>query len=762
MEDEDLLLNFDTSAPAHAPKRREPRKKTARTKPYARPAPAPRAAQAPSPSTPRADEPSAPKRARTAPKPASHADEAAQAVAAARRLSGHAPTRGTGYISSLFARDERLADQPEAVPRAAHVAPSNAPSMDGTFAGLGLDGLLTRHLTTRMGVGAQPTEIQRLAVPPLLATPPDATALRDVLIQAQTGSGKTLTYLLPIVQSLLPLSTESFIDRSVGTLAIILAPTRELARQIYTVLEKLLAMSLATDDADAPRYSRWMVPGLLTGGSTKNHEKQRLRRGCPILVATPGRLLDHLQNTSSLDVGKCRWLVLDEADRLLEMGFEEQLSGIIKALEGRRRLALQAAREALVESGALTERDGDAHVTDSLGIAWWAWRLRLVLCSATLDERVQVFADTTLHEPLLVRAGAPSEPRAPAADGAADTPAFTAPSQLQQHAVVVAPKLRLVTLVALLRHTVPRTAELPEKGPARVIVFLSSTDAVDFHWRALGGAKMGEAPPAADAASPLAQYSDLLPNTPLYRLHGSMSQKERVASLRAFRTLADDSGRDGVRRGGVLLCTSVASRGLDLPDVRCVIQMDVPTEGVEEYVHRVGRTARAGREGTSWLMLLPHERPWLATLGARMVVHAAPGAAPRAAPVALVGVDTVLYEGFGGAAREYESRATDVQMALERWVLAAAEHASLARAAFLSHIRAYTTHPTSEKALFNVNQLHLGHLAKAFALREAPNTVQRTAKREHERHEKRERPEARDDTEARRQRMMANLPTESM
>ncbi|WFC96072.1 RNA helicase [Malassezia brasiliensis] len=773
MDDEDLLLNFDTSAPVRTPKRRDTRKRAARHQPYTKP-PAAEARDAAAPAqdgsegrAPKRPKPSAPPARASAPASRLYADETARAVAAARRVSGHAPTKGTGYISSLFARDEPHADEPEAVPRAAYVAPSNAPTHDGTFEGLGLERVLTRHLTTRMGVGAQPTEIQRLAIPPLLASPPDEAALRDVMIQAQTGSGKTLTYLLPIVQSLFPLSTESFIDRSVGTLAIVLAPTRELARQIYTVLEKLLAMSLATpDDEDAPRYARWMVPGLLTGGSTKNHEKQRLRKGCPILVATPGRLLDHLQNTASLDVGKCRWLVLDEADRLLEMGFEEQLSGIIRALEGRRRLALRAARDAQLASGALAEGDADAHVTDSLGIAWWAWRLRLVLCSATLDERVQVFADTTLHRPLLVRAGAAAAPRT---DGAPDgaKASFTAPSQLQQHVVVVPPKLRLVTLVALLRHTIPRTAQLAEVGPARVIVFMSSTDAVDFHWRALGGVQMrpaeGAEAPAEAADAPLAQYSELLPHTPIYRLHGNMTQKERIASLRAFRTLADDAGRSDAPRGGVLVCTSVASRGLDLPDVRCVVQMDVPTEGVEEYVHRVGRTARAGRQGTSWLLLLPHERPWLDTLQARMVVQPAPDAPPRAAHLSVVGLDTVLYEGFGGAAREYESRATDVQMALERWVLAAPAHASLARDAFLSHIRAYTTHPTEDKGLFNVNQLHLGHLAKAFALREAPNTVQRTAKREHDKKTHKEpRRAAADDTEARRRRMLANLPTESM
>ena len=104
----------------------------------------------------------------------------------------------------------------------------------------------------------------------------------------------------------------------------------------------------------------------------------------------------------------------------------------------------------------------------------------------------------------------------------------------------------------------------------------------------------------------------------------------------------------------MLLCTSVASRGLDLPDVRCVVQMDVPTEGVEEYVHRVGRTARAGRQGTSWLLLLPHEKVWLTTLAQRMVVASErPGAPPRSPTIHTVSYDTVLNEGFCGAAREY-------------------------------------------------------------------------------------------------------------
>ena len=157
-------------------------------------------------------------------------------------------------------------------------------------------------------------------------------------------------------------------------------------------------------------------------------------------------------------------------------------------------------------------------------------------------------------------------------------------------------------------------------------------------------------------------------------------------------------------------------------------------------------------------MLLPHEKPWLETLRSRMVVPSTKGVRP--ARVEVVAYDTVLFQGFGGAAREFESRATDVQMAAERWVLQAPANATLARTAFLAHIRAYATHPANEKALFNVHQLHLGHLAKAFALREAPNTVQKTSKREHERAEGAM--EKHDASKDRQRRMMANLPSESL
>jgi ATP-dependent RNA helicase DDX31/DBP7 len=655
-------------------------------------------------------------------------------------------------ISSLFTHDHKSYHAgssggalPDALPESSAgaakslIAPSNAPSAAPTggaaisdFSSLGLSPLLAHHLASKLAI-SQPTPIQRSALPTMLLPPPptgaSAQALdesrRDIFIQSQTGSGKTLTYLLPILQSLLPLSTQSYIDRSIGTLAIILVPTRELAKQIHDVLEGLLSLNLnyvAPGETEGPRYTRWLVSGLLTGGATRTHEKARIRKGLPILVSTPGRLLDHLQNTTSLDVAKLRWLVLDEADRLMDLGFAETLASILKSLDGRRKNAIQE----LGEGG----RAGT--------VGGWDWDVerKTVLCSATVREDVQALAGQALRRPRLFRAtggedvsldelarrgkgkavaapvAAPSAP-AIAANGAAAADAdgdlgdlegveeekFTPPSQLRQSYIITPPKLRLVTLVSLLRSLVaaPKKAAADAK-PKKVIVFLSTTDSVDFHWKMLGGigmggAKEGEAEAddgdeaedgdaVADSSDdddsdeaeekpqagkgdkkgkkkrprnkildePTSLTSVLLPKTTLHRLHGSLPLQTRLASLKAF---ADKAATESA----VLFCTSVASRGLDMPLVRAVVQYDLPTEGGStEYVHRIGRTARVGAGGEAWAFVGESEKDWVPWVEGKM----------GAVKINGVGMEGVLKGGFGGG--KWEERATEVQGALERWV----------------------------------------------------------------------------------------------
>ncbi|KAK7053440.1 ATP-dependent RNA helicase dbp7 [Paramarasmius palmivorus] len=637
-------------------------------------------------------------------------------------------------ISSLFSYNPKVEAPKNHAPTKAAAKPSNAPLTDASsFSGLGLNPLLCAHLSSKMNI-TKPTSIQRAALPPIFSTSPEYSE-RDIFIQSQTGSGKTLSYLLPIIHDLLPLSSLSYIDRTIGTLAIIIAPTRELATQIHEVLESLLKLRLraeneSADDESAPRTTRWLVSGLLIGGATRAHEKARIRKGLPIIVSTPGRLLDHLQNTSTFNVAKCRWLVLDEADRLMELGFEETITGILKGLDGHRKLAVQA-------------------VTDGIGkdVGGWDWerRRRTILCSATIREDVQKLAGATLSNPLMVKATDQDPPSSkPQAKETAPVPSstnFSPPSQLSQNYIIVPLKLRLVILIALLRYLI---AQSKQQSNAKAIVFVSCTDAVDFLWNLLGGAAMnsdgGEGSTSSEESDasdnedgkadskpePISVKCSLLPDTTIYRLHGSLPTQTRLASIRGF---ANSS--KGESRFSVLLCTSVASRGLDLPLVRGVIQYDLPTEGgATEYVHRVGRTARAGKGGEAWSLVAPSEADWVKWVEEKMQAEDA------GKNISLRGssVEEMLQTGFGGKGAEYEERATQVQLAFERWVLRNKENADLARKAFLSHMRAYATHPSDEKHMFHIRHLHIGHLAKSFALREAPKAITGTNSKSSSKH----------------------------
>lgn len=551
-----------------------------------------------------------------------------------------------------------------------------------TFAGLGLNPLIVSHLETKLKIN-KPTGIQREALRPLLSSLSEDTSDRDVFISSQTGSGKTLSFLLPILQDLLPLSSLSYIDRSIGTLAIIIAPTRELAKQISDVLDSLLTLRLRPQDevpdeisSSSTRLTRWLVSGLLTGGATRGHEKARIRKGLPILVSTPGRLLDHLQNTSSFNVSKCRWLILDEADRLMELGFEETITGILKALDGRRKLAIQAADE-----------------EKSMEVRGWDWnrRRRTILCSATMKEDVQHLAGKALVQPIVVKVVEALKSKGNETEGSTDLvkesngsvpeiseSKFTPPSQLSQKYMIVPLKLRLVTLVALLRTLL--TQALRRHG-TKIIVFFSCTDSVDFHWRLFGASAIEATSAEAENASKgtegevgdkedgkpstmekIAVQSPLLPETSIFRLHGSLPLATRLASLKAF---ASNRAASKTTESSILLCTSVASRGLDLPLVRAVVQYDLPTEGgATEYVHRVGRTARVGKGGEAWSFVAPSEKEWVKWIETKIQGDAGKD-------VALHGTsfEAILRSGFGGSGKEYEERATEVQLSFERCVL---------------------------------------------------------------------------------------------
>jgi ATP-dependent RNA helicase RhlE len=326
----------------------------------------------------------------------------------------------------------------------------------------------------------KPTPIQTAALPPALAG-------RDILASAMTGSGKTAAFALPILQRLTSTPGRP------GTRALVLTPTRELAAQVH---EHLVALG---------RHVR-MTATTVFGGVKPAAQVRALRSGVNVVVATPGRLLDHMQQPwfriDQLDV-----LVLDEADRMLDMGFLPDIRRILARLPERR---------------------------------------QTMLFSATLPHPIVALSRDLLSRP--VRVGI--ERRTAPATG------------VRQTVLAVPEQFKKDLLLAMLQRDV-QTA----------LVFTRTKH----------------------RANRLARYLDRA-GIPCDRIHGNRSQPQRSSALASFK-----AGR--VR---VLVATDVASRGIDIEDLPHVINFDVPRQP-EDYVHRVGRTARAGTTGDALTFVSPAE-----------------------------------------------------------------------------------------------------------------------------------------------------------
>ncbi|KAF4126704.1 ATP-dependent RNA helicase DDX31/DBP7 [Geosmithia morbida] len=575
---------------------------------------------------------------------------------------------------------------------------TNAPLSDvANFGTLELASRLVDELG-KMGL-ERPTAIQKKVIPHLLSSSGDA------FVQAETGSGKTFAYLLPMLHRVLQLSARdgsAQVHRDSGVFGIIVAPTRELARQTHTVLEQLI------------RPFPWLVSTSITGGESKKAEKSRIRKGVNFLVATPGRLADHIDNTQALNLGTVRWLILDEGDRLMDLGFEEDLKKAINALK-KVDLAYKTA------SGTSLDTLPGRRVS--------------VLCSATMKMNVQRLGEMSLAEATFLAADKADidDPTTATTIGQGQD-VHKAPAQLHQSHLIVPAKLRLVTLISYLRSVFSRRGRT-----MKVIVFLSCADSVDFHYELLRDPNKAEERPAeasgrdaellARTVSKAAYVTTpASPEVILHRMHGSLSQPTRTATIRSF---------SACKQPSVLITTDVSSRGLDIPSVDLVIEYD-PAFSFPDHIHRVGRTARAGRSGDAVLFLLPGtEEGYIELL-------------KTAGSPTAQSFETVLQNGLMSKiefpvetsakptdGQTYHNKAETIQLHLEQRILSdnAKQLLELARNGFKSHIRAYATHTKEERKHFDITELHLGHTAKSFALREPPggigNGIDRKSKKNH-------------------------------
>ncbi|XP_018579590.1 probable ATP-dependent RNA helicase pitchoune [Anoplophora glabripennis] len=433
------------------------------------------------------------------------------------------------------------------------------------------------------------TEIQARSIPSLLEG-------RDLVGAAKTGSGKTLAFLIPAVELIYKLR---FMPRN-GTGVIIISPTRELSMQTFGVLKELM------------KYHHHTY-GLVMGGTARQAEAQKLAKGINILVATPGRLLDHLQNTPDFLYKNLQCLVIDEADRILEVGFEEEMKQIINLLPKRR---------------------------------------QTMLFSATQNKKTDALTSLALKkEPIYV--------------GVDDAKDEATVSGLEQGYVVCPSEKRLLVLFTFLK----------KNRKKKVMVFFSSCMSVKYHHE-------------------LFNYIDL----PVMCIHGKQKQNKRTTTFFQFCNAET----------GILLCTDVAARGLDIPAVDWIVQYD-PPDDPKEYIHRVGRTARGeGGSGHALLILRPEELGFLRYL--------------KQAKVPL---------------NEFEfswSKIADIQAQLENLIGKNYFLNMSGKEAFKAYVRAYDSHHL--KTIFDISTLDLAKVALSFGFKVPPAVDLKVSAKKAERPEK--------------------------
>ncbi|KAK7369083.1 hypothetical protein VNO80_11117 [Phaseolus coccineus] len=365
----------------------------------------------------------------------------------------------------------------------------NVPPPVNTFAEIDLGDALNENI--RRCKYVKPTPVQRHAIPISLAG-------RDLMACAQTGSGKTAAFCFPIISGIMrgqPVQRPPRGVRTVYPLALVLSPTRELSMQIHEEARKF-------------SYQTGVRVVVAYGGAPINQQLRDLERGVDILVATPGRLVDLLER-ARVSLQMIRYLALDEADRMLDMGFEPQIRKIVEQMD----MPPPGARQTM-------------------------------LFSATFPKEIQRLASDFLSKYIFLAVGRVGS----STDLIVQRVEYVQESDKRSH------------LMDLLH---AQRANGVQGKQALTLVFVETKKGADSleHWLCLNG-------------------------FPATTIHGDRSQQERELALRSFK-----SGNTPI-----LVATDVAARGLDIPHVAHVVNFDLPND-IDDYVHRIGRTGRAGKKG---------------------------------------------------------------------------------------------------------------------------------------------------------------------
>tara|TARA_B100000073_G_scaffold347807_1_gene363431 strand:- start:3217 stop:5538 length:2322 start_codon:yes stop_codon:yes gene_type:complete len=516
---------------------------------------------------------------------------------------------------------------------------------------------------------------------------------KDVSVEACTGSGKTLAFVLPMIEILWKANKESkFKKHSIG--AVIVSPTRELAKQIRDVAEPFL-QSLTEildedddDDVESKEHAKFspdVRPMLLVGGGTQtvaDDLKRFSELGSLCLIGTPGRMLDVLTKARDLDAKRCELLVLDEADRVLGMGFAKTLNSIIAMLPKQRRTGL---------------------------------------FSATQTEELEELARAGLRNPVRVTVRDSNAAAAAASGGnknKADkktgaggaTVGSKLPTQLDlSYRICESVDAKIFRLTAFLK---------AKKGK-KIIVYFLTCACVDYYQKALEtlldvGSDSSISNNSSNKKKKTRKNGSNNSRVELFALHGKMKQAQREQTLEHFAENKEDD-ENGIE-SSILLTTDVAARGLDIPGVDWIVQYDMPQDP-SAFTHRVGRTARMGAKGSALALLTKEESSYVAFLKIRGVYLRRDGNCRLADgdngdndDEDEDDLDIVIEEDANGARKVYE-----ILRALSKRDREAMEKGVRA---FVSYVRGYKEHHC--RYIFRLKELHLAKLANAMGLLRLP------------------------------------------
>ena len=488
------------------------------------------------------------------------------------------------------------------------------------------------------------------------ATIPLFTTNKDVAVEACTGSGKTLAYVIPCFEILRKRIMDEGRFNKGDVAGMMIAPTRELARQIYSVSEAFCDKTLGLNVL------------LMTGGTnTENTTNKISKQTGNVLIGTPGRLSELVSGKyEGISLRSLEVLILDEADCLLDMGFEESISNILHKIPKQRRTGLFSATQtkklrSLIRAGLRNPVVVAVKVQESQ-------------LQKTLREHENK-NNTSSHQ--------------------------TTPVNLKNYHIYCKSNEKMSVLIDFLK----------SHQDKKIITFFATCASVDFFGKLLSKllplemaalssssstSSSSSSSSSTSSSSTSITSSDHNNNNtyPVVLLHGKMIQKKRNAVYQKFFQ----------SKSGVLVCTDVAARGIDIPDVDWIIQFDAPKDP-DFFVHRVGRTARAGRVGNSLMILREHEKDYIDLLCARGV------------PVENA-IESRGANNNSIAKVPSNEKTTAIYQSIKKFIMEDRDLLEKGTRAFVSFVCAYKEHQCSY--VFNIAKLNFLNLASAFVLLQVP------------------------------------------